>query len=724
MYLLKQVVDGIYHIVCGDKSVSMLSRYKILNTTEQELDKNAKISMAGENAFSLNAHKRTVDVTACKNEVGYSVQIKLSEKERLFGLGDATRERVMVRGICATMNITDVDSYGPMNVVLSSDGWGFILNSTFKSVFDCDSKGDNLFTVTVNGGIPDFYLVSGTSLQELLEKVTQVVGKPCMLPKFAYGLTFVQNEDVDARDMLWDIRQLRDRNIPCDTMGLEPSWMETFYDYTTDKKWNTHKFPFPSWEPENNAGQFTFSYPMRQMGMQLSLWLCNNYDHIWCEENLAANDDEKAFSDNAVIRDERVHGIKRMDQITKIGEGWFEHLKKFVDNGAAAFKLDGARQTQSFPDRIWGGKYTDAEVHNINPVLLVKNMQEGFSEHTGRRPLLYTSAAYIGTSKYAATWAGDTGGGQGTMVSLMNYAMCGHSNTSCDIDVTNKEAIHYGFLTPWAQYFCWANWRYPWFLSPELESCVEYYANLRSTLIPYIYTMAHKANTTGMPIMRPLPLMYEDTDRFDGVRNAYMLGDSLYVGAFDMNLKLPDGNWVDYFTGKVYSGDMLYEIPEGRGGALLAKEGSIIVTMKPQKYILERDHDYVVKVFPGECASFELYEDDGFTYDYENNLYATTRFTADSETENGFIFTVESREGSYPGRTDNGSDIVNNSIPEIKPMPRCKDITVEIVGRNVSKVSLDGQSVEFEVADNAVTFTVPSELHEEKDLHYRIEYAL
>ncbi len=723
MFTLKQVSNDIYHIVLGEKSLSMLSRYKILNTCEEDLPSDASIKSVGDGTFLLDTPKRQVEVRVEKLEEGYTIQTKLSEKERLFGLGDISRESAMVRGIRANMTITNVTSYGPMTVLLSSDGWAFILNSTFPSVFDCDSDKTGFFTVSAEEGIPDFYLIRGSSLLELQAKVTQVIGRPCMLPKFAYGLTFVQNEELNTRSLLWDIKQLRDRNIPCDTMGLEPSWMQAKYDYSTSKKWNPHLFPLPSWEPENNSGEFTFFFPMRQMGMQLSLWLCTNYDHIWGEEQQIVEEESESFASNAVIQDHHLGRGKRMDKVTKIGESWFEHLKKFVDNGAAAFKLDGADQVVPFPDRLWGGKYTDAEVHNVNPVLLAKNMQNGFREYTDRRLLLYTSAAYIGTAKYAATWAGDTGGGPDTLVSLMNYAMCGHSNTSCDIDVNSKEAIHYGFLTPWAQYFCWANWRYPWFLSPELESCVQFYANLRSTLVPYIYTMAHKANKTGTSILRPLPLVYDETDRFDNVTNAYMLGDSLYVGAFDMDLKLPEGNWVDYFTGKVYSGDITYEIPEGRGGALFAKEGSVIVTMKPQKYILEREHDYVVKVFPGKAASFDLYEDDGFTCDYEKDLYATTRFAADAETDSGFTFTVSQREGSYPGRPDNGSDMVNNSIPKINPMAPCKDITVEIVGRCIADITCSGESVAFTVTDQSVSFTVPAELHENGKLCYSVKYA-
>ena len=47
--------------------------------------------------------------------------------------------------------------------------------------------------------------------------------------------------------------------------------------------------------------------------------------------------------------------------------------------------------------------------------------------------------------------------------------------------------------------------------------------------------------------------------------------------------------------------------------------------MKPQKYVLEKQHDYIINLYPGGDSAFCLYEDDGFTYDYQDGKYAQTR---------------------------------------------------------------------------------------------------
>ena len=57
-----------------------------------------------------------------------------------------------------------------------------------------------------------------------------------MLPKFAYGYTFVLNEQTNAREMLWDCKTFRREGIPCDMVGLEPQWMSVCYDTSIDKK--------------------------------------------------------------------------------------------------------------------------------------------------------------------------------------------------------------------------------------------------------------------------------------------------------------------------------------------------------------------------------------------------------------------------------------------------------------------------------------------------------
>ena len=348
-----------------------------------------------------------------------------------------------------------------------------------------------------------------------------------------------------------------------------------------------------------------------------------------------------------------------MDTQTDPDQGWFEHLKKFVDQGVSAFKLDGAFQVLDHPDRLYGNGMTDKEAHNLYPLILAKQMSLGYTGHTGKRSMIYTVSGYTGIQQYAATWAGDTGGGFGPLVSMLNNGMCGHSNVSCDLDVFSLESIHFGFLQGWSQLNSWNYWRHPWLLEDEDKEIFREYDKLRYSLFPYIYTAASQAYETGMPIMRAMPLMYPDDSEVADMLNEYMFGDSLLVGVFlkqaeteksgkKCNMYLPRGVWYDFFTGERYEGGkwIFYVPPKNRGGALFVKERSTIPTVDPGKYIGERVFDEItVKVWPDENgrASGCMYEDDGITLKYRNGEFRKTSINY----ENGII-TVDQR-GQYEG---------------------------------------------------------------------------
>ena len=721
--ILRSASDRIFHISEAEAPASMLSRYAVIGIEEAPLAGSEHLERKGDTTLTFDA-KRKVTIELERHGREYSIHIPLSKEERLFGGGDSNRECVMIRGSKLVMHIANVRSYGPMPVILSSDGWALVLNTTYASVFDLGKTDPDRITIRALGGEIDFYLFRADTLAALLGEVTKVTGRPILMPKFAYGLTFVMNTRSNYRDLFETALKFRERMIPLDTIGLEPGWMATDYDFTNNKKWDTKKFPLISWKPENQSDHGTIFYPLRRMGIQLSLWLCEDYDLIYHEESAVPEEEKYEFPEDAEILDPHLSASVWQDRLTNRGERWFEHLKKFVDNGAAAFKLDGSRQVLGHPDRLWGGKYLDEEVHNVYPVILAREMQSGFYEHTGRRPLIYTAGAFLGTQKYAATWAGDTGGGARTLVSVMNYAMCGHSNTGCDISIHEADSTHYGFLMPWSQQNNWDYYMEPWYLGDEICNRYTYYARLRSTLFPYLYTAAHQAYESGIPMLRPLPLVYEGTDRFDKVLNAYMLGDSLLVGAFDMHIPLPDGRWVDYFTGDVYEGgvDIDYTTPEGIGGALFVRSGDMIVTMKAQRYILERAHEYRIDLFPDTRASaYELYEDDGFTEDYKDGGYATTRIES-SGIENGRLtLTIHPRKGGFAGRPDNGHDIMKNSIPRIAPMAPQGDMEVLVHTKSaISAVTYNGESVAFTACPEGICFKATAALHESAPAAYEL----
>lgn len=595
---------------------------------------------------------------------GFGAEFLLTEEERIYGLGDETRERIQKRGHRASMWVANVKAYAPIPFLMSSKGWGLLINSTWRHAVDIGREVPDRLRFWGRRGELDYYLFAGETYAELLQSYTSLSGKPQLLPIWAYGLTFVCNQQVNAREMIDDALNFRREGIPCDLIGLEPGWMEKFYDYSVNKKWHPERFAIPDFIP--NGGPATFFGALERLGFKLSLWLCSNYDLSLHEERMIQFKEATAgdVSDSGRVghevpaahpddyeQDMALQHPVYMDRITKRGEAWYEHLSKFVKQGVSAFKLDGANQVLDHPDRLWGNGMSDEEMHNLYPILLAKQMHLGFKEQTGLRPMIYTAGGFAGIQRYAATWAGDTGGGPKPLISLLNHGMSGHANTSCDMDVFTPAGLHFGFLQPWSQVNSWAYWRHPWLLDKKMSGMFKMYAKLRYRLLPYIYSTAHIASRTGMPIVRAMPLAYPDDPAMDELLNQYMFGDSLLIAAFTEQIYLPEGEWIDYWTKKRYVGPqyVAYKAPEFAGGPLFVRAGAILVTWPEMDYVGEKSVEQLgLHIYPNGESHFTLYEDDGVSFLYEEGKVAET-WVECRELKDGFVVRIGPRVGAYEG---------------------------------------------------------------------------
>ena len=537
---------------------------------------------------------------------GFSIAFSLAKGERIYGLGDCSRDEIMRRGKRYDIWVRNVTSYIPMPVALSRNGWGVLVNSTWRHAWDVGAKDLDMMTVEAPEGEIDFYVFLGKDYPALLDAYTLLSGRPALLPVWGYGFTYVANQNIDQYNVINECMQFRDRDIPCDVYGLEPGWMKKFYDNSVYKEWHSQRFYFPYWAP---MGGHTWISAMKRIGMKLSLWLCCDYDLFRYEEQCAAglakksgrqvevpenisetweddrinpNAAKAAKSQKKSSHEERMYRLLKCPE-DDVPDGmlpWFEHLKKFVDQGAQCFKLDGSNQIGEHPKRAWANGRTDEEMHNLYPAVYDKQMARGYEDYTGRRAMVYSAGGYAGIQQFVATWAGDTGGGPKPLASLLNLAICGHSNQSCDMSIFNVESLHFGFLQTWSQQNNWDYWHQPWVQEPEGFETFRYYARLRYRLLPYIYTAAANASRTGWPVMRALALAYPDEPKYDAVKTTYMLGDNLLVSAFAPTVSVPPGVWHDWRTGQTVTGPA--ELPVKKtadwGGARYARGGAIIPT--------------------------------------------------------------------------------------------------------------------------------------------------
>lgn len=567
------------------------------------------------------------------------LSISMEDGERFYGGGSTSRDHIQHRGEFLRMWTTYQQTEIPMPFMMSSRGWGVYNNSTRKSFFDIGNQQKSKFNIINTFDEADFYLMMGKDMPAILNEYTLVTGRTYVLPKWAYGLCFGPNMREEQFDILNDAVRFRQFDVPCDVFWLEPQWMEKRYDFSTKKKWNYDRFsPEPYWLQDQYPKTMhnrLFIGKLRSMGFHLGLWLCEEYDLSIQEEDIIA---------------ERTGG-KLSGQ-----EHWMDHLTVFMDQGVEGFKLDPARTIDNHTNWEYYNGRTDKEMHNLNQVLLPKQMRELGRKYNGKRTWHHYCGGWSGTQHWTASTSGDNGGGKTALYDQLNLGMSGFLNTSCDVMSVPRElemqGLHFGLFLPWVQINSWFSMMHPFYYAKEEQDIYRFYVKLRYSLAPYIYSMALEAAQNGMPIVRSMPLCFPEDRNCDDMTYQYMFGDNFCVGIFTNEIYLPKGTWTDAWSGEkiVSKGETFTrEYPSDRAGLLFIREGAIIPTQPDVEYLGARPFDRVIlKVYPHGDSAYTMLDDDGESYEYENGGIASTLFES-HERDGGVEVVVNPVQGSFKG---------------------------------------------------------------------------
>lgn len=556
----------------------------------------------------------------------------LFEDESCYGLGNMDSGTIDRRGwkgdIWAGEQLV---SSAPIPHVMSTRGWALLMNTTRKHAFDIGCTSVDRFRISGEGSGLDLFLFTGDSLAELLRQYTGVAGKPQPLPLWAYGLNYSCRKLAHAQEVVNEAMMFRQLNIPCDLIGLSEDCVEIKDNNILNKQWHAERFPMSSHDLVRGV---TFLGVLRRKGFKFALFARCYYDVTAEEERLAPGNAAESVPVPASVL-----------------PAWYDHLKPFVDDGVSAFVLSLCSPAAAYPNRRWANGMHTARLHNLYPVLAGKQMYRGFREQTGRRPMIHVERGFTGMQQYVATSSGTYYNLQQAIVDMMNYGLSGHANTTTNMRLISKEGIHSGFLLPWVRIHSYQYFLHPNYLEPDLLELLQTYARLRYRLLPYLYSAAHVAGRTGMPIMRAMPLVYTADQVCRELRQQYMLGEYLLVVAFGNRVYLPEDEWIDYWTGKRYSGPLWLDCdpPKRAGGLLFVRAGAIIPMWPNLDYVGQAPVTTVsLDVYPHRSSEFVMYEDDGVSFEYENGRVAITRIQCEAASDR-VVLRIARRAGAYDG---------------------------------------------------------------------------
>lgn len=185
-----------------------------------------------------------------------------------------------------------------------------------------------------------------------------------------------------------------------------------------------------------------------------------------------------------------------------------------------------------------------------------------------------------------------------------------------------------------------------WNYSKRADTLFRNYAHWRMQLFPYIYSYALRSRIEGKHMLGKFPQhIYQ-----------YTYGDEMLLApvyeknAVTQNVYLPDGKWVNYWTGEIKNGNLTYTVEAPVEQIPLFIKRGAIIPMRNYYSSIEKGNNNVLTlhVYPGADGVFNLLEDDGISNDYLKGIYASTRLKQINKSGK-LILQIDPVEGTYAG---------------------------------------------------------------------------
>ncbi|MDN3580493.1 DUF5110 domain-containing protein [Mucilaginibacter flavus] len=164
----------------------------------------------------------------------------------------------------------------------------------------------------------------------------------------------------------------------------------------------------------------------------------------------------------------------------------------------------------------------------------------------------------------------------------------------------------------------------------ETEADIRNLLNFRMSLIPYLYSAFADYHFKGVPVFRALVIDYPQDKNTFNLSDEYMIGNSILAAPLtekqdERKVYLPAGTWYDFNTNQKYEGGKQYTIkPSLTQLPLFVKEGTILPLAQPVEFVKpDTRFELTCYVYGNAAANATLFEDDGISFNYQNDSYNT-----------------------------------------------------------------------------------------------------
>lgn len=627
--------------------------------------------------FELRLGTRRVDN-------GVRLSLGITPEESFYGWGEqfsafrrqAGRVKLKIRDAITQLQGRG-ESYMAIPFFYSSRGYGFVLLNSHTSHWVVDPKRKTL-EIEAEGPEADYILIYGPSFKRILATYTALTGRTPLPPRWAFGLWVTSYPQVSQEQVLAHVEQHRRRRIPLDAVILDYHWEERFHNF----RWRRSLFPDPQGLIDRlkalgvRLGLIVTPF-VNQRNRPLQKFVLNRIAHniplgLERDDERALTEYQQASEQGYLAHPDAKWWFGRGGMIDfsnhQAADWWNALLRPLYEQGVAFFKNDDG---EYLPEEARSALGMDGrEYHNLYGFYYGRAMYEGMLG-LGRRPLIYARTGWIGSQRYPALFLGDQAPTFecicSTLRAGLNVGLMGFAYWTADVfglagkttPETHMRYAQWALMSPVARYF-WRppeidDTRFPWSHGAEAEANFRKYTELRYRLLPYFVTLAWEAHQTGLPILRPLMLEFQEDERLAGVEDQALLGARLMIcpvveaGATRRRIRLPQGTWHDFWTRQSWRGPGEIEYPAPLDRLPILVRGGTILPMGPVIQHIPDAHAFEeleLHLWPPYPASGVVYEDDGVSLDYLRGGWSLTRVEAREEGRRLLIH-IAPAEGRY-----------------------------------------------------------------------------
>ena len=422
----------------------------------------------------------------------------------------------------------------------------------------------------------DVFLIGGQSPEEILRSYRMLTGFPSMPPLWSFGIWMSRMTYFSANEVDDICNRLRSEHYPCDVIHLDTGWFRT--DWLCEWKFNPERFPDPK----------GFIRRLADKGFKVSLWQLP-YVAKGAEQLEDAKENKYI---GPLLKEQASEGsnFSALDYAGTIdftydkATDWYKNklLKPLLDMGVKCIKTDFGENIHM--DAVYHGM-TSERLNNIYALLYQRAAYEITKDVTGDG-IVWARSAWAGCQRYPLHWGGDSAsswdGLAGSLKGGLHFGLSGFAFWSHDVpgfhsipDFMNSP-LDEDVYVRWTQFGVFSSHmryhgtckREPWHY-PKIASIVKRWWQLRYKLLPYIVEQGEKCTQSGFPMIRVL-IFYHPHDR-----QCWHIDDEYYFGSEFLccpvmnsenkrDIYLPEGLWVNFFTGERLDGNRWYyniEVP-------------------------------------------------------------------------------------------------------------------------------------------------------------------